>query len=70
LIADRDKRFEISSAEKKKNRADIQAPPIDPAADSWKKGQTVQLTLKPMTKEASAAMSEQHEAHAEGGGKQ
>lgn len=66
MSADRDKRFDISSAEKKKNRADIQAPPIDPGADSWKKGDTVQLTLGPMTKEALAAMSKQHEAHQQG----
>ena len=45
LVADRDQRFAISSAEKKKHRAEIQAPAIDPAADSWKKGETVQLTL-------------------------
>jgi hypothetical protein len=69
LVAGRDKRFDISSAEKKKHRADIQSLPIDPAADSWKKGETMQLTLGPMTKEALAAMSKQHEAHPQQGGK-
>jgi hypothetical protein len=67
LVTDRDKRFGISSEEKRKNRADIQAPPIDPAADSWKTGETLQLTLGPMTKEALAAMSKQHEAHSQHG---
>ncbi|HYI96020.1 MAG TPA: DUF1264 domain-containing protein [Bryobacteraceae bacterium] len=63
LVTERDKRFNISSEDNKKKRADIQTPPIDPRADSWKKGETMQLTLGPMTKEASAAMSKQHEAH-------
>jgi hypothetical protein len=43
MIAQRDKRFEISSEEKKQNRADIPAPPIDPGADAWQKGNVVQL---------------------------
>jgi hypothetical protein len=66
MVADRDKRFDISSTEKKKNRADIQAPPIDPGADSWKRGEIVQLTLGPMTKEALAATSKQHEGYTQG----
>jgi hypothetical protein len=53
LAAERDKRFGISSAEKKKNRADIPAPAIDPGADSWKKGESLQLTPQRITKEAS-----------------
>jgi Protein of unknown function (DUF1264) len=60
MVAERDKRFTISSAEKKKDRADIEAPPIDAAADSWKKGEIVQLTLGRMTKEASAAAMSKH----------
>jgi hypothetical protein len=63
MIADRDKRFGISSQEKKQNRADIQTPPIHPAADSWQKGEVLQLTLGPMTKAASAAMEKQHGQH-------
>jgi hypothetical protein len=43
MVAQRDKRFGISSAEKKQNRADIESPPIDPAADAWQKGNVVQL---------------------------
>jgi hypothetical protein len=45
LVAERDKRFGISSEEKKKNRADIPAPPIQPGADAWQKGETLQLQL-------------------------
>lgn len=69
LVTERDKRFDISSAEKRKNRADIQAPPIDASADSWKKGETMQLTLGPMTKKALASMSKEHEAPTQQGGK-
>jgi hypothetical protein len=38
LLADRDKRFKISSAEKKQKRADIPVPTIDPGANAWEKG--------------------------------
>ena len=69
LVAERDKRFEVSSAEKKKNRADIQAPPVHPSADSWEKGEVLQLTLRPMSKEALGAMSKQHGAHSGEAGK-
>jgi hypothetical protein len=43
IVATRDERFKISSADKKKNRADIVAPAIDPGADAWQKGKTVQI---------------------------
>jgi hypothetical protein len=62
MVADRDKRFTVSSEENRKNRADIQPPPIDPGADAWQKGQVVQLSLGSMTKEAMAPMSNEHTA--------
>jgi hypothetical protein len=43
MVAERDRRFGISSEEKKKNRADIPTPSIDPGADAWQKGNIVQL---------------------------
>lgn len=43
MVAQRDKRFGVSSEEKKKNRADIPTPPIDPGADAWQKGHVVQI---------------------------
>jgi hypothetical protein len=52
MVADRDKRFGISSEDKRKNRSDIAAPPVDPGADAWQKGQTVQLSLGPVSKES------------------
>lgn len=43
MVAERDRRFEVSSEEKRKDRADIPAPSIDPGADAWSKGQVVQI---------------------------
>ncbi len=43
LVADRDKRFGVSMADKRKNRADIPDTPIQPGADSWQTGEIIQL---------------------------
>jgi hypothetical protein len=43
MVAERDKRFGIASADKKKQREDIPAPAIADGADAWQKGRTVQL---------------------------
>jgi len=43
LIQERDARFEVSTADKRENRKDIQAPPVQPGADSWQTGEIVQL---------------------------
>ena len=43
MVAQRDKRFGVSSDDKKKDRADISAPAIDPGADAWQKGNALQL---------------------------
>jgi len=45
LLAERDKRFGISSAEKKKNREDIAIPIVDPMANAWEKGEVRQLVI-------------------------
>jgi hypothetical protein len=44
LVGSRDRRFEIDSEAKRADRADIQAPPVDQAADAWQHGTTVQIT--------------------------
>jgi len=44
MVAQRDKRFGVDSAEKKKNREDISAPAVAEGADSWQKGKAVQLS--------------------------
>jgi hypothetical protein len=43
MVGERDKRFGIASADKKKQREDIAAPAIADGADAWQKGRTVQL---------------------------
>lgn len=45
LIQERDKRFDISTAEKKKKRADIAAPKVDPMANAWEKGELRQFVI-------------------------
>lgn len=43
MVAARDKRFGVDSAERKKRRADIAAPAIDPGADGWQQGKAFQI---------------------------
>lgn len=60
MVAARDKRFGVSTTEKRENRADIKAPPIAPEADAWEKGKVVQLqrsTLRNAGKGESAPQS-------------
>lgn len=45
LVAARDKRFGISTAEKKENRADIPTPVIQAGANAWEKGEIRQLKV-------------------------
>jgi Protein of unknown function (DUF1264) len=45
LVAERDKRFNISTAEKKKNRQDIPMPQVDPMANAWEKGELRQFVI-------------------------
>lgn len=44
MVAARDQRFGIDSAEKRKQREDIPAPTINPAADAWQHGKIFQIT--------------------------
>jgi hypothetical protein len=44
LVAARDRRFGIDSLDKSNDRADIQAPAVDPAADAWQHGTVLQIT--------------------------
>ena len=43
LERDRDRRFGVSTAGKRKNRADIPVRPVEPGADSWQTGTVIQL---------------------------
>jgi hypothetical protein len=44
LVAERDRRFGIDSGEKRRGREDIQAPAVDPGADAWQRGNTIQIS--------------------------
>jgi Protein of unknown function (DUF1264) len=57
LLADRDKRFGTSTAEKKKNREDIPMPPVQPGANAWETGEIRQFTI---TNKADSAVHVKH----------
>ena len=46
MLQDRDKRFSVSAAERKKDRSDIPTPDVDPGANYWRSGKTLQLKLE------------------------
>jgi hypothetical protein len=46
MIAERDRRFDVSSAELRQRRADIPYASIDPEADAWSKGIVMQLNVE------------------------
>ncbi|MBB2203293.1 OBAP family protein [Gluconacetobacter tumulisoli] len=48
FLDDRDRRFDLSYQNEKKNRADIPTPEIVPGANSWQGGTTMQLQLVEM----------------------
>lgn len=45
MLADRDKRFKVSTMEKRRERADIPSPEVDPDANAWEKGIVRQFKL-------------------------
>jgi hypothetical protein len=45
LLQQRDQRFNISTAEKKRQRADIEAPPVAAGANAWEKGEIRQFII-------------------------
>lgn len=47
MVADRDRRFDVSSAEERAKRADIVYPIIDTDADAWQKGIVKKLEITP-----------------------
>lgn len=46
MVAARDGRFKVSSAEKRQQRADIPAPAIDPGADGWQRALEIEVPSK------------------------
>jgi hypothetical protein len=53
MIQARDRRFGIDSEARRRNRADIPAPTIDPEADGWQHGKTIQITDPTASPQAS-----------------
>lgn len=45
LLADRDKRFKVSTADKQRKRKDIPTPAVDAEANSWEHGQVWQFSV-------------------------
>jgi hypothetical protein len=45
MLKARDERFKVSTAEKKKQRADIPMPSVDPMADAWVHGEIRQFVI-------------------------
>jgi hypothetical protein len=43
MVADRDRRFGVSSMENRRRRADIEYPPVDSSADAWQQGIAIQI---------------------------
>lgn len=53
LVSERDKRFNVTMAEKRKNREDIPLPKVDPFANAWERGEVRQFVI---TDKADSAM--------------
>jgi len=49
LLAECDVEYGVSSEKKKKSRADIVSPTIQPGADAWQQGNAIQLQTKTVT---------------------
>ncbi|OUJ72919.1 OBAP family protein [Hymenobacter crusticola] len=45
MVGQRDRRLHVSMAEKRRQRADIQVPPVLPGANAWEKGEVRQLQV-------------------------
>ncbi len=56
MLAQRDKRFNISTQDKKKSRTNIPIPNIDGMANAWEKGEIRQFTI---SNNADSAMHKQ-----------
>jgi len=56
----RDARFEVSTAENAKQRADIPYPDIDPEADAWQKGIVMQIEIADVGKQRRGAVAHRH----------
>jgi hypothetical protein len=55
MVDERDRRFDVRSADKRRDREDIAAPAIAPGADAWQAGKALQLADPTATPHAHAA---------------
>lgn len=62
LVQERDRRFDIDTAERRVARNDIEAPGVLPGADAWQFGQPMQLMLKPVVATTPALRETEPEA--------
>lgn len=60
LLADRDKRLKVSTAEKRKERANIPSPAVLPGANAWEKGELRQFII---TNKADSALQKHTQGH-------
>lgn len=58
MVAERDSRMGVNSAEKRKDRENIIAPVISPGADAWQQGDVFQLSLQALAKGAAVPHSQ------------
>jgi len=49
ILLQRDKKFNISTEEKKSSRKDLPTPEVNPHADAWQNGETYQLVFQKLT---------------------
>jgi hypothetical protein len=61
MIAARDKRFDVATEEKRRNRKDIHSPRIVAGADAWKQGEAMQLMLHPTTVQRTRSLNQADE---------
>jgi hypothetical protein len=54
MVAARDERFDVSSAENRRSRADIVYPQVDADADAWQRGVVIQVRLTTPERAGSA----------------
>jgi hypothetical protein len=66
MVADRDRRFGVSTAEKRKARDDIIAPPVLDGANAWQRGEVLQLALQPVAASSMPAVHGQQGSPASG----
>jgi hypothetical protein len=66
MVAARDRRMNVDSLAKRKEREDIPAPAIDPGADAWQRGHVIQIEDPTGSEHAHGKSAEGGEGSADG----